>query len=307
MHPSTTGRGLRAVYVSETHPNSLYANPASPGPVCSRSPSRPGRRPRRRPAGGEKRYGRHPAARVPRGSDTAPVRPSAPSCRRTPPRTTPPSMPMSGYPSGTPSSRAQPPGAFPDGRRPPGHTAAPIWPIPRPSRTARGRWRVCIPASRPAAPNRSGRRRGQSRPYPDAVVPLGVEVPVGPGEPLAVPMSHPSQSLPAAPPTRMDGRSGERYAAPGDRSAVPARHRRHEPSGLQQGASPARMRVPDLPGWAAAMGAGSRGVIHTPAVGACPGMASRAAIGAAVAGLPQTPLRSLTIRQYHGQYPNTTL
>ncbi len=55
MHPSTTGRGLRAVYVSETHPNSLYANPASPGPVCARSPSRPGRRPRRRPAGGEKK------------------------------------------------------------------------------------------------------------------------------------------------------------------------------------------------------------------------------------------------------------
>ena len=96
-------------------------------------------------------------------------------------------------------------------------------------------------------------------------------------------MSRPTPSLPAAPPTGMAGRSGERYAAPGDRPAVPARHRRHEPSGLRQGASPARMRAPDHhPGWAAATGSGIWGVLHPLAVGACPRTASRAAIGAAV-------------------------
>ena len=67
---------------------------------------------------------------MPRGSDRVFVRPSAPSCRLTTP---PPLMPIPGYPPGTPSRRAQPPGAFPDGRRPSGHTATSIWPLPRPS------------------------------------------------------------------------------------------------------------------------------------------------------------------------------
>ena len=217
-------------------------------------------------------------------------------------------MPIPGYPSGTPSRRAQPPGAFPDGRRPPGHTATPIWPIPRPSRTARGRWRVCIPASRPAAPNRSGRRRGRSRPYPDAVVPLGVEVPAGPGEPLAVPMSRPLPK-PAGRPSDQDGRQIRGTVRRPGRQVGPCPPATGGTNRPDSGRArpPARMRAPDLPGWAAAMGAGSRGLLHTPAVGACPRMASRAAVGAAVAGLPQTPLRSLTIRQYHGQYPNTAL
>lgn len=226
--PLTSGAGLRA-----------------------QSTFRPGRR--RRPAGGEKN-GRRPAARVPRGSDRVFVWPSAPSCWRT--TTPPPLMPMSGYPPGTPSGRAQPPDAFPDGRRPPGHTFTST--VSTPSIPDRLRAMAGLhPSLPPRRPGRPGRRRGRSRPYPDAVVPPGVEVPAGPGEPPAVPMSRPSQSLPAAPPTGMSGRSRERYAAPGNRSAVPARRRRHEPSGLRHGAPPARMRAPDLPGWAAAIWCGA--------------------------------------------------